>query len=222
MDTYAAKLTFTQPILGTVPKDPEIYTQHVQAKALEAAKRNDLNIEAADVQDEIETVEKIEEKGWTGFHHALVHHLPLNEEQINEQPILQPVLYDYVIKGFFKDACGMLRRAKGTRSSKITAYRKIIDGLVFIGPRQIPLNLNGLEMGTLERPLRAQTAQGERVALARSDTCPPGTTLEFEITVLGQITEAILVEWLDYGRLRGLGQWRNASWGVFEHTITRI
>jgi len=134
----------------------------------------------------------------------------------------QPILYDYVIKGFFKDACGMLRRVTGTRSSKVRAYKKGIDGLVFVTPRWILLNLDGQEMGTLERPLRAQTAQGERVALARSDTCPPGTTLGFYVNILGVVKEPLLHEWLDYGKLRGLGQWRNAGFGRVEYTLTKL
>ena len=44
----------------------------------------------------------------------------------------------------------------------------------------------------LERPLRAQTAQGERVALARSDTCPPGTSLEFNLWIIGKIKQPLL------------------------------
>ncbi len=117
----------------------------------------------------------------------------------------------------------MLRRASGTRSSKVTAYKKVIDGLVFVTPRKIPLVLpEGAEMGVLERPLRAQTARGERVALARSDTCPPGTTLEFTVTVLGKVTKVLLSEWLDYGALRGLGQWRNGGYGRFEYELTKL
>ena len=192
MDTYQIKLTFLEPILGTVPKDPEVYEAHVQSKAA------DLGDEEA--AQEISTIERVEEKGWTGFH------------TIEDGA---PVLYDYVIKGFFKDACGMLRRAVGTKSSKLRAYKKVIDGLVFISPRQIPLNLSGQEMGVLERPLRAQTARGERIALARSDICPAGTTLEFNLQILGSVSLSLLEEWLDYGKLRGLGQWRNAGYGVF-------
>lgn len=193
---YRVKLTFTEPLLGTVPKDPEIYAGYVAGKAA-------LTDEA--LAEELATVEKVEEKGWTGFH------------KLDGKPIL----YDYVIKGFFKDACGMLRRVKDTRSSKIRAYKKIIDGLVFIDPRQIPINLSE-KMGVLERPLRAQTAQGERVALARSDTCPVGTTIEFDVLILGGVSEGLLKEWLDYGRLRGLGQWRNGGYGRFTYKLEKI
>lgn len=190
------RLTFTEDLLGTVTKDPKVYAAYIASKAA---------LTDEQLAEELGTVEKVEEKGWTGFH----------------QKDGQPIIYDYVIKGFFKDACGMLRRVKGTKSSKIRAYRKEIDGLVFIEPRQIPLILpDGAEMGVLERPLRASTAQGDRIALARSDTCPPGTTLEFVVTVLGGSIDAEqLIEWLDYGALRGLGQWRSASYGRFTYQV---
>jgi len=197
VDKYKVKLTLTEPILGTVPKDPEVYAGYVASHAA---------LTDEELAEELETVERIEEKGWTGFH------------MLDGQPIL----YDYVIKGFFKDACGMLRRATDTRSSKLRAYKKVIDGMMFVKPRRIVLNLNGSEMGVLERPLRASTAQGERVALARSDTCPAGTTLEFTVSVLGQVSMALLREWLDYGELRGLGQWRNAGWGTFTYELEKL
>jgi hypothetical protein len=195
MDKYGVTLTFTEPILGTVPKDPEVYAAYI-------ATHEALTDEQ--VAEELATVEKVEEKGWTGFHKLADG---------------TPILYDYVIKGFFKDACGMLRRAKGTKSEKIRAYKKVIDGLVFVTPRRIPLNINGGTMSVLERPLRAQTAQGERVALARSDTCPIGTTMAFELLVMGDVPKALLEEWLSYGAFRGLGQWRNASWGRFTYKL---
>ena len=93
-------------------------------------------------------------------------------------------------------------------------------------PRQIPLLLNGEfitseSMSVLERPLRASTAQGDRVALARSDTCPAGTQIEFDVLILGQVTQSLLEEWLEYGRLRGLGQWRNGGYGTFEFEISK-
>lgn len=32
--------------------------------------------------------------------------------------------------------------------------------------------------------------------------------------------EAALLEWLDYGILRGLGQWRNSGKGRFSYVVT--
>lgn len=194
---YDITLTFTEPLLGTVPKNPEVYASFILTKAA------DLGDDKA--AEEIGTVENIEESGWTGFH------------QVDSAPIL----YDYVIKGFFKDAAGMLRRVKSSKSAKVTAYKKIIDGLIFVSPRQIPLILPDSDsLGLIERPLRAQTAQGERVALARSDAAPAGTTITFKLNILDPAVDLdLLTEWLEYGQLRGLGQWRNSGMGRFTYTI---
>jgi hypothetical protein len=198
--TYRVKLTFKQPLLGTVPKDREVYATYIAGKA---------DISDEQREEEMETVEHLEEKGWTGFH--------TDEEG--------PFVYDYAVKGFFKDACSMLRRVKGNKSAKITAYKKIIDGLIFVDPRCIHLQLpDGEEMALEERPLRAQTAQGERISLVRSDAAPPGTVIEFEVEVLDDktITEEVLREWFDYGRRRGMGQWRNSGMGAFEYEMESL
>ena len=195
MDTYKVTLRFTEPLLGTVPLDKSIYASFVADDAPDEES----------IDEELATVPESEDKGKTGFHRM--------EDDT-------PFLYDYVIKGFLKDACGMLRRVRGTESKVLTAYRKVIDGLVFVEPRQIALVLpDGEELGELSRPLRAQTAQGERVALATSETCPIGTMLVFELFVLGQVDEPLLREWFDYGRMRGLGQWRSASYGRFIYEL---
>ena len=74
----------------------------------------------------------------------------------------------------------------------------------------------------LERPLRAETAQGPRVALARSEMLPSGTKISCGITVLGEvISEKALREILDYGYWQGLGQWRNGGWGRFRYVLEK-
>ena len=196
MKEYEITLTLTEELLGTVPKDPEVYARHIANRAA---------LDDEQLAEELNTVAEMEEKGWTGFH------------MLDGKPIL----YNYVIKGFFKDACGMLRRASGTKSAALPAYKKVIDGLLFIFPRQIPVHPNG-QMGVNERPLRASTAQGERIALARSDTCPPGSTITFQLHVMGVVTDVLLREWLDYGELRGLGQWRNAGYGSFTYELENL
>ena len=133
-----------------------------------------------------------------------------------QTPDGKPCLFDYAIKGFFKDSCSSLSRVPDTLSNKLKAFRKVIDGLIFPSPRQIVLNLpDGAKIGECQRPLRAQTAQGERIALAHSETVPIGTWFECEIKLLDPKLEAIIEEWLDYGALRGMGCWRNSGKGRF-------
>ena len=96
-------------------------------------------------------------------------------------------------------------------------FKKVIDGTVFVEQRKIPFRLpEGAQCGRCERPLRASSASGERVALAASETVPAGTVLEFSILVMNPKDAETVREWLDYGRLRGLFQWRNSGKGRFE------
>lgn len=196
MDIYQVKLVFTEPLLGTAPLNKELYGDYIQTKAADP-------LATMDEQDTL-SCDEMTEKGTTGFH------------RLDGMPIL----YDYVIKGFFKDACGMLTRVPDSGSHALKAYRKVIDGLAFIEPRRIPIIVVG-EIGILERPLRAQTAQGERIALARSEMIEPGSSIAFAVLCLGQIKESLLREWFEYGALRGLGQWRNANYGRFAYEMER-
>lgn len=199
---WEAELTLLEEMLGSVPMSKEVYTNYIEAKAQEY--KGETPPETA---DEIETViDNLDARGHTGFHRLEG----------------APIVYDYVIRGFFKAACGALRRVPGTASEGLTAYKTKIDTLVFVAPRRIRLLLpEGAAMGVNERPLRADTAQGPRVALARSDTVPAGTRLCFTVETLSSsvIGEEHVREWLDYGRRIGLGQWRSGGWGTFEFEL---
>lgn len=114
MKKLKVKLTFTEPVLGTWPSNQNIAREFIASKSPDAAT----------VEDEVAALgaDAVADKGMTVF--------PRNEAG-------QPVLYDYQIKGFFKDSCGMLGRIGGktetgkkkavNESGKITAYKKVID-----------------------------------------------------------------------------------------------
>lgn len=187
--TYKVTIELTAPMLGTVPKDREIYETYILSRG-------------EDNDDEMETVpEDLAHQGTTGFH---------------TDPVTGEVLLmGYVIKGMFKEIAQALRYDTDSLSSKLTAYKKKINMTVFIAERRIPIVLSE-DLLDIQRPLRAQTPRGERVALARSDAAPEGSRLTFHVIVRGnQIKEAHLSEWLEYGRYYGLGQWRNAGNGTF-------
>lgn len=194
---YSVELRFLSDILGTVPLNKAIYEDYIATKPGAPP-------HAAEESESI----AFEDKGKTGFHRL---------------PDGTPFLYSYVQKGYLKDACGMMARVSDSYSSKLRAYKKVIDGLVFVEPRMIPFVLSG-PIGELQRPLRAQTAQGERVALAFSETIPAGSTLAFTLIVLDDkaVSAALLRELLDYGKYRGQGQWRNASWGTFSYSMEAV
>ena len=205
MKTIKVRLTFLEPLLGTWPANPNVAREYIASKSPDAGS----------IEDEVAALgaEAAADKAMTIF--------PRDAEG-------RPILYDYQVKGFFKDACGMLGRIGGktetgkkravNESGKLTAYKKIIDGLIFVSPRQIALTLSG-QMNECQRPLRAQTAQGERVSLANSEQIPAGSTCEFEVMLLDDSHEKVVREWLDYGVLRGIGQWRNSGKGRFNYEI---
>ena len=172
------KITFLEPVLGTWPSNQNVARDFIASKSPDAAT----------IEDEVAALgaDAVADKGMTVF--------PRNENG-------EPVLYDYQIKGFFKDSCGMLARVGGktetgkkravNESGKISAYKKVIDGLIFPQPRMIPIKVNG-EIGDCQRPLRAQTAQGERVSLANSEEIPAGSTCEQVVTAVQRGAKARL------------------------------
>lgn len=205
MKKIKVKLTFTEPVLGTWPANPNVAREFIASKSPDAAT----------VEDEVAALgaDAVADKGMTVF---------------PRDPEGRPIFYDYQIKGFFKDSCGMLSRIGGktetgkkkavNESGRITAYKKTIDGLIFIEPRMIPIVFDG-EIGECQRPLRAQTAQGERVSLANSEEIPAGATCEFTVDLFDENHEKAVLEWLDYGSMRGIGQWRNSGKGRFSYEI---
>ena len=190
MKILKVKITLLEELLGTASANPDVQREYIASKAPDAST----------IEDEVAAigVNAAVEKSMTVF--------PRDGGK--------PILYDYQVKGFFKDACGSLWRVPGTISNKTKAYKKIIDGVIFVQPRKIHFDLSGV-IGNCQRPLRAETAQGPRVALANSETIPAGSSFTAEITLLDEGLEKLLREWLDYGRLRGLGQWRNSGKGRF-------
>ncbi len=191
MKELKVKLAFTEEVLGTASADKEIHRTYIASNAPDAPT----------LEEEIAAIgeEEVIEKAMTVF--------PKDNGA--------PIFWDYQIKGFFKDACGMLRKVSGSESSKIKAYKKEIDGLIFIKERKIPIVFEG-EIGNCQRPLRGQTAQGEKIALANSETVPATATVEFTVQCMCDSHMKAVAEWLDYGQYRGIGQWRNSGKGRFE------
>jgi hypothetical protein len=202
MKQLKVRLTLLEEALGSLPADPEIHDKFIASKAPDAPTH------AEELQDMIATegLDVAIDRAMTVFP---------RDPETNEV-----YSYDYQIKGMFKDSCGMLRREKKTKSAAMKAYKKIIDGNIFVSPRRIYWQLpEGAEIGVCQRPLRAQTMQGERVALASSETVPAGSSIEFIIYSMNDSDVPAIKEWLAYGKLRGFSQWRNSGKGRFECEI---
>lgn len=132
MEIINVKAMFIEGVLGTASNNKEIYSEFIASKAPDAMSAEE-EIAAVGVDETIE-------KGTTVF--------PRFDDGT-------PFIYDYQIKGFFKDTCGMLSKLTGkdevtgkkkkavNESSKITAFKKVIDGLIFVQPRKIPIDVSG-------------------------------------------------------------------------------
>ena len=199
MKTLKVKITFTEELLGSASNNPHIHEQFIATKAADEEKIKE-EVEAVSTEEAVELAKTIFPKTDDGT----------------------PFIYDYQIKGFFKDACGVLRTVSGTLSSKVKSYKKFIDGRIFPGPRKINIHFaddgkyeDGSYISSCQRPLRASTPQGERNSLANSECIKAGAWCEFEIMLLTDEDEDWVKELLEYGKLRGLGQWRNSGKGRF-------
>ena len=203
--TIKVRLTLQEEMLGMMPQG-DIHEKYIASKAPDAST----------IEDEIEAVglAEVVRQGITVF--------PRLEDGT-------PFYYNYQIKGMFKGACSNLAKATGkdpetgkkakavNESSKLTAFKKNISGLLFVQPRKIPIILPNKpkQLSTCSRPLRASTPQGERISIASSEVIPAGSYIEFEIELFSIDMYPAVKEWLDYGKWYGLGQWRNSGKGIF-------
>lgn len=191
MKKMKLRVTFMEELLGTMSNDKEIYKNYIASKSPDAST----------MEEEVAAVgiDGVAEKGMTVF--------PRTEDG-------KPFIYDYQWRGYFKETCGFMRKIKGSKSEKLKAYKKQIDGLIFVEERKCVINYSG-EIGMCQRPLRAQTPQGERVSLSCSETLPAGSTCEFTVVCMVDDDIELIKEWLDYGAYHGAGQWRNSGKGKF-------
>ena len=204
MKQIRVRLTFISEILGTQPGNQAIHTTYVASKAPDAEK----------MADEIAAIgaEMVTEKTMTIF--------PRNAEG-------DEIFWAYQIRGFFKTSQQTLNRIyEKKKFPNMTAFKTKIDNLVFV--KAVQDRWDGRETGIIihypegveesydcERPLRAETAQGPRVALAHSETCPEGSWIEMDIMTRADDLMKYVPEWLNSGIYYGISQWRNAGKGRF-------
>lgn len=234
---YGVKIELIEDLLGTTPKDRSVYSNFIASKGREMLEKqarqgippagnqgedapmvtddgvmteHGATTVATLLAEEVETIQQVEDRGWTGFH---------------EDPD-GPFLFDYAIKGFLSESARTIKQIGDVKQlqDKFKRY-------VFVKPRRIRLPKPGkiedfigkpmlivTDKGIVcERPLRAMTAQGPRVTVTRSDVVLAGAVIEFQLHVIkgGSVTRKIIEQVLSYGEYMGLGQWRSGGWGKF-------
>lgn len=204
------KMTLFEPILGSAPNNPNIYREFIATKDPEAkskpakADEEASTLPAFDVENEIGKSTTVFHRDSTGL-----------------------FLYDYQLRGFLKEAVLTLINAGLITTVSKWTHKKAVDSAVFvaqrrcylIGPDGSPFKVAA---ESLSRPLRAETMQGERVTLANSEMLPAGThlTATFGLLLGTAKAKSLDLEQLKncftYGSAKGLGQWRNGSYGRFQ------
>ena len=193
----------SEPILGSNPANPKVREAYIESKKPETQTENESALTP--------------EQG-VGENYGLTVFLRHPETAT-------PMVFDYTVRGFLKEALLTLAPQLG-----LVAPKSKVDKYLFVSPRHIPLqdkDLRPAEIGGIyERPLRAMTMQGPRVALAGSEIINDWQIV-IELTLLnnaGGKNKGSVLDWtaveeaLDYGRLQGLGQFRNGGFGRFTWT----
>lgn len=202
----AYRLTGITPILGSQPANPEVRTAYIASKAPSPEK-------AAGESNLLP--EDMENTGLTVF---------LRDPESDALGILS-----YVLQGYLKEALQALQQQNGIKSARAKVDKYLFAYPLGAGPgdRFVPFLRDDVpileEDSELERILRAETMQGPRTTPTASEQIEDPWSLEFELELLpnGGTAKSKALEWdaieqaLDYGRLRGLGQWRNAGYGRF-------
>lgn len=223
--------------LGMMPADKDILSKYIASKAPNAlTKTEEIELygeeEVTDKQTTIWPKTKffIDEE----TDHAVdVFFNRNNQFNIDRDKLVElPFLYNYQMRGLFKDACGLLARAKNNESANIfKGYKKIIDGNIFVFPRHIGFQVpeefidefgnvqktytSDGRLNISQRPIRISGPTGERTAINSSEFIPAGSRCKLRIGMTNKVWKKAVEEWLNYGLVRGIGQWRNSSSGLF-------
>jgi len=215
-------VTFTESVLGSLPGNPQLMEDYIvtkmakdKGKTPDIVKKNSAEKIAA-VSDPDTADERIE-KATTVFAR-------------DEKGLF---CWDYTWRGFLKESISVLIELGEASVKKLSKWscKRSVDSLVFVAPRRIYFRDDKdrpimQPESICERPLRASTMQGDRIALARSELLPAGTNCQFTITLLegtnaksnlAVLTKDSIIEALEYGAMKGYGQWRGGSFGRFSY-----
>lgn len=194
-DPRKYRLTFTERLLGTCPPK-DVYAKYILTRA--------------PVPDDEDVLGELEMTVGGEENTSLVTSFHADADGI--------YLIDYQVKGYLKEAANILKEglanAKANKSGIKNAKSKV-DNYVFVFPRWIYLAEKA--DGKYARPLRAMTAQGPRTSIACSEFVEAGKAIEIDLDFVpgSEIGWQAIEQMLDYGKYKGIGQFRNGSFGRF-------
>lgn len=238
MKELSLRITFTEPILGSLNNNPDIFDDWSKAPNEKRAEENAALANAIKWRKLSEGGTVLPESEQPTTQEAAED----TEEKVEKQTTVFPrnpdgtiFCYDYQWRGFFKEALAVGIEIGALAMGNLSKWliRKTVDSMLFVAERRVPfLDPSGQPIKTvnlLQRPLRAMTMRGERICLARSEILPAGTQVNYtakwlecaaKSTSKMSITLDAVIWALDYGALKGFGQWRGGGYGRFGYEIT--
>lgn len=216
--TKSYRITMLDDLIGTMPKDPDIFETFL-LKKMEEEKNEKPAMPKSKIEEtkieELVTLPKtnqpidemplntVDEKGITGFHS-------------DENGLF---IYNYVFRGFLKNASNVL---KTQADVAVKNFKSKVENYVFIAPRRLYLMRDGKHIKSIDghyiRPILANDRfGGKRVFIGKSEKVKAGCQIDVTINIVVQSDFGFqhLENIMEYGRFCGLGQARNNSYGTF-------
>lgn len=256
MQYYRTTLEFTAPILGTVPTDRTTWELLIRPKSPysivmdeEAETHPSPRPENGDVYThedwaDVESAkdrgkeQKKRDKALNKAARQAKRQAEMGEEDETDTPMAKglekpqtsffrddqgPFLFNYQVMGHLKEMGNVTKGAMG-----IVNLKQKVENYCYVFPRRI--HFQDPVLAEISRPLRAETMQGPRVAIATSDAIREGSRITLTIGILDnrvskkidgkktevvEITPEVVREFLAMGQIRGMGQWRTGGWGTY-------
>lgn len=200
-------IEFTEPLLATASGNKDIQEEFIASRAPDVEKTAE-ELEALPAVP----IDQQVEKASTVFHR-------------DEKGLF---LFDYHWRGHIKESLGLMCELGEFKKLSKWTFKRAVDLTIYVRPRRVYLMRDGKNImqpeGSLQRPLRATTMQGDRVALARSELVNPGATCDLEIHLLAsgnsksawsEITREKIIQAFTLGQEKGHGQWRGGGYGRY-------
>ena len=192
-DTYKVEVELTSPMLGTTPKNPEIYKNFIESKK-----------PATTTESESDLIEIAEGKGWTGF-------------QKDDTGLF---LYDYMMKGFLKGAANAVRENQSLNAVRkhVVDFINIEPRRIYFTPNITEPHGTIEQAITGWTPTGKITAlqRCDVINEGAKFTCT------LKVLKNKVVDENILKDLLSYGEWQGLLKFRQGGFGKFKYTLTKM
>lgn len=239
-DKYKVTIELVREMLGTNPVDADIHDAHrIERERKLIQEKSKINAavnkyaDAKDISEERKQVEikKIKERAED-----------LKEEvgDLDEKGVTcffredgKIAIGDHMIYGFMKAAAEAITKTRPRKNGTVLGSAAYTESIINQHVRceeefiVIADDIARKEDGSPDycvRSLRAMTAQGPRVSIAKSERVKKGAKFSFTLKVLGNspLTQKDIEDIFSYGETTGLGQWRNSGKGTFKYTLAKL